>query len=84
MNFDSLQNLLVYLKEILAKNEFGNDEQKIKYLYNELVKIKEKLPSIEKLEELQKIGIDLEIKYDNLNEFSYYFNPLYTLIKKST
>ena len=82
MNPNALQNLLVYLKDILDKNEFGNDNQKVKYLYNELEKIKNYLPTIEKIEELQKIEIDLEIKYDNFNDFSYYFNPFYTQIKK--
>lgn len=82
MNPDTLEELLNYLKEILDKNEFGDDEQKIKYLYDELEKIDENLPTMEKLEELQKIEVDLEIKYDCFNEFSYYFNPLWASIKK--
>ena len=82
MESDILQNLLVFLKDVLEKNEFGSDEQKILYLYNELEKFKTNLPTIEKLEELQKIEVDLEVKYDNCNELSYYFNPLYVQIKK--
>ena len=82
MNLNILQDLLVYLKGALNKNEFGDDEQKIKYLYNQLEKMKKNLPTIEELEELQKIGVDLEIKYDNFNDFSYYFDPLYVLVNK--
>ncbi len=82
MELNILQDLLNYLKDILDKNEFDDDMQKIKYIYNQLENIKKNLPTIEKLEELQKIGVDLEIKYDNFNDFSYYFNPVYALISK--
>ena len=35
------------------------------------------------MEELQKIVIDLEIKYDDFNDLVYYFDPLYVKIKKT-
>ncbi len=82
MESDILQNLLSFLKDVLEKNEFGSDEQKILYLYNELEKFKTDLPTNEKLDELQKIEVDLEVKYNNCNELSYYFSPLYVQIKR--
>lgn len=44
-------------------------------------KIQKILPTIDKLNELQKIAIDLEVKFDVLNELSYYFDPLYATIE---
>ena len=35
------------------------------------------------MEELQKIIVDLEIKYDDFNDLVYYFDPLYVKIKKT-
>ena len=41
------------------------------------------LPTDNKLEELKKIVIDLEIKYDDFNDLVYYFDPLYVKIKQT-
>lgn len=46
-----------------------------------LKNIQEEIPTINKLNKLQKEIEYLEIKYDIFNELSYYFNPLYIKIK---
>lgn len=81
MDSENLKSLLTILTNTLEKNDFDEDKQKIQYFYSELKKIKKHLPTSEKLEELQKIEIDLETKYDAFNELSYYFNPVYVKIK---
>ena len=68
-------------KMCFRKNDVVEDKQKIKYLCRELEKIENQIPSYDKLEELQKIVIDLEVIYDDFNDLSYYFNPLYVEIK---
>lgn len=80
---EELNNILLFLKNIQDNNDLGNDNNKIKYLYNELIKIQNNIPSEESLEEIQRLKTDLEIKYDCLNELSYYFNPLYVTMKKA-
>ena len=60
----NLNNLLLFLTTAMNKFDFGNDEYKVKYFFDELQKSENKLPTIEELEKLQKIEIDLEVKYD--------------------
>lgn len=83
MKNESLRQVLVFLTQILEKNDFGEDKQIIQYLFKELEKMEQQIPTDSKLEELQKIVIDLEIKYDDLNDLGYYFDPLYVKIKKT-
>ena len=68
-----VKTIAKFLTNVKKNNYFGNDSQKIEYLYNEIKKAEIILPSIEKLEELQKIEIELEIKYNELNELGTYF-----------
>lgn len=75
--------MLNVLIQVLKKNDFGEDKQKIQYLSNELKKIENQIPTHNKLEELRKIVIDLEVKYDDFNDLSYYFNPLYVKNKNT-
>ena len=77
----NLNNLLLFLTTAMNKFDFGNDEYKVKYFFDELQKSENKLPTIEELEKLQKIEIDLEVKYDIFNELDNYFNPVYIEIK---
>lgn len=81
MDFGNSNNLITILINALEKKNFKEDEEKIKYFCKELEKIKNNLPTLAKLDELQKIKVDLEIKYDDFNELSYYFDPLYVKIK---
>ena len=83
MKSESLKQILAFLTRILEKNDFNEDKQIIQYLFKKLEKLEHQLPTDNKLEELQKIVIDLEIKYDDFNDLVYYFDPLYLKIKKT-
>lgn len=83
MKSESLKQILAFLTRILEKNDFNEDKQIIQYLFKELENLEHQLPTDNKLEELQKIVIDLEIKYDDFNDLGYYFDPLYVKIKKT-
>lgn len=76
-----LDNLLLFLINTLNEYDFANDNQKVQYFYEEIKKIEKKLPTIEKLNELQDIELDLEVKYEIFYELDNYFNPIYTKIK---
>ena len=82
MELEELNITILFLIDVQKNYDFGNDSAKIQYLCTELEKIQRILPTIDKLNELQKIAIDLEVKYDVLNELSYYFDPLYATIEK--
>ena len=83
MKNENLKQLLAVLTQSLEKKDFGEDKTKIQYLSAELGKIENQIPMFSKLEELKKIVNDLEVKYDDLNDLSYYFNPLYVKIKNT-
>lgn len=68
MNTKNLNDTLSFLTSIKNNKCLINEEEKVNYLYTELTKIKNKLPTEEKLNKLNKIVIDLEVKYDILNE----------------
>lgn len=80
---EELNNILQFIKNVQDNNNLGKDKIKLKHLYKELSKIQKKLPSEKRLEEIQWLEIDLEIKHDCLNELSYYFDPLYIKIKNT-
>lgn len=82
MNTKNLNDTLSFLTSIKNNKCLINEEEKVNYLYTELTNIKNKLPTEEKLNKLNKIVIDLEVKYDILNELSYYFDPLYSELKR--
>ena len=77
----NLNNLLLFLTNTINKYDFADDEQKVKYFYNELQKLESELPTIEKLNEMQEIELDLEVKYEVFYELDNYFNPVYNEIK---
>ena len=81
MESEDLKKLLTFLTNIYHNNDFGKDAPKIQYFYTELENITHRLPTSDKLDELQKIEIYLETTYDEFNELSYYFNPIYIKIK---
>ena len=83
MKSESLKQILAFLTRILEKNDFNEEKQIIQYLFKELEKLGHQLPTDNKLEELQRIVIDLEIKYDDFNDLGYYFDPLYVKLKKT-
>lgn len=83
MKNENLKQVLSILTQTLEKNDLGEDKQKIQYLSSELEKIDNQIPTYSKLEELQKIITDLEVKYDDFNDLSYYFNPMCVKIKNN-
>lgn len=83
MKNENLKQLLAVLTQSLEKKYFGEDKTKIQYLSAELGKIENQIPTFSKLEELKKIVNNLEVKYDDFNDLSYYFDPLYVEIKNN-
>lgn len=76
-----LNDLLLFLTTALNEYDFANDNQKVQYFYEEIKKFEKKFPTIEKINELQDIELDLEMKYEIFYELDNYFNPIYTKIK---
>ena len=58
------------------------EKNKFKYFYEEIAKLDDKIPSIEKLEELKSIEVELETKFEELYELGNYFDPVFKKIKK--
>lgn len=83
MKNENLKQLLAVLTQSLEKKYFGEDKTKIQYLSAQLGKIENQIPTFSKLEELKKIVNNLEVKYDDFNDLSYYFDPLYVEIKNN-
>ncbi len=59
-----------------------DEKNKYKYFNEEIAKLKDKIPSIEKLEELKNIEVELETKFEELYELGNYFDPIFIKIKK--
>lgn len=76
-----LNNLLLFLTTTLNEYDFAYDNQKVQYFYDEIKKLEKNLPTIEKINELQDIELDLEVKCEIFYELANYFNPIYTKIK---
>lgn len=60
-----------------------DEKNKFKYFNEEIAKLEDKIPSIEKLEELKSIEIELETKFEELYELGNYFDPIFIKIKKN-
>ena len=78
----TLDLLLNYINEKMS-NDLGEDNEELFLLYNKLSLIKKEMPMLDDLEKIRKTISFLEIKYDELSELSYYFNPIYIEIKKN-
>ena len=78
---EKLKRMVSNITIFLEKNYIDEDKEKIKYLSEELKKIKKNIPSNNKMEELKKIEVDLEVRYDEFNELGNYFDPLYIFLK---
>lgn len=81
MEDENIKLLLNVLTNALKENDFGDDTSKIIYLCNSLKKIQKVIPTIDELEELKNIEVDLEIKYEIFYEIGNYFDPLYVKTK---
>ena len=64
-------------------NMDSEEKNKFKYFYEEIGKIDDKIPSIEKLEELKSIEVELETKFEELYELGNYFDPIFIKMKKN-
>lgn len=60
-----------------------DEKNKFKYFNEEIAKLEDKTPSIEKLEELKSIEVELETKFEELYELGNYFDPIFIKIKKN-
>lgn len=56
-------------------------KSKLNYLYDEIMSFENKIPSIEKMNELQKIEIELETNCEDLYELGNYFDPVFIRMK---
>ena len=64
INEDKLLGPYFIAKAVLESDDYWVDSEKLE----------KQIPTYSKLEELQKIVTDLEVKYDDFNDLSYYFN----------
>lgn len=76
-----LNDLLLFLASALNESDFSDDNQKVQYFYEEIKKLENNFPTIEKINELQDIELDLEVKYESFYELDNYFNPVYSKVK---
>ena len=73
------------LNSLINNNINDCDKDDVLFLINMIEKSKICTLSIEELEELEdmkKMEQDLELKYDSLLDFNYYFDPFTVLVKK--
>lgn len=84
MLHEDIEILQNFLKTNYNISNMGIDEKsKFKYFNEEIAKLKDKIPSIEKLEELKGIEVELETKFEELYELGNYFDPVFIKIKKN-
>ena len=80
MNSEELENLLEFLTNVQNNYDFGDNE--VMHLCNELKKLENELPTFDKLEEIRRLEVDLETKYECFYELNNYFDPFYISMKK--
>ena len=79
VEYEKLNKTISYLEEFMKNYKFDSD---IKDFYHTLILLKKKLPTLKELEELEKDEINIEMKYDELCELNYYFDPSCVIIRK--
>lgn len=80
-NDENINALLTILTKALNENDFADDVQNVIYLYNSLKESQKSLPTLDELEKIKNIEIDLEIKYECFYEIGNYFDPWYVEVK---
>ena len=70
MEYNELERILLYLSNSLNESNDTIFKEKVSYFKSELERLKYNIPSIEEIEKLHKLEIELETKYDLLLEFS--------------
>ena len=83
MKEENIKKILTILTNAIKNNKCKEDNLKINNLYNTLLNLNSRIISIGELDNIKKDVIDLEVKYDELDELSYYFDPVYISIKKN-
>lgn len=83
MQDENLKSIISILTTAKEENDFGEDNNQIDDLCILLKQFEIKAPTIDELNKVEKVVLDLEIKYDIFNELFYYFSPLCVKIKKS-
>ena len=77
MEYNELERILLYLSNSLNESNDTIIKEKVSYFKSELERLKYNIPSIEEIEKLHKLEIELETKYDLLLELNNYFDPIY-------
>lgn len=77
-NVDELLNVL---NESLSRNNTRYDIEIINHVISGLIKLKNRSINETELENIEKDIIFLETKYDEFNELSNYFDPIYISTK---
>ena len=77
MEYNELERILLYLSNSLNESNDTIFKEKVSYFKSELERLKYNIPSIEEIEKLHKLEIELETKYDLLLELNNYFYPIY-------
>ncbi len=77
MEYNELERILLYLSNSLNESNDTIFKEKVSYFKSELESLKDNIPSIEEIEKLHKLEIELETKYDLLLELGNYFDPIY-------
>lgn len=77
MEYNELERILLYLSNSLNESNDTIFKEKASYFKSELERLKYNIPSIEEIEKLHKLEIELETKYDLLLELNNYFDPIY-------
>ena len=77
MEYNELERILLYLSNSLNESNDTIFKEKVSYFKSELERLKYNIPSIEEIEKVHKLEIELETKYDLLLELNNYFDPIY-------
>ena len=84
IEYNELERLLLYLSDSLNESNDTTFKEKVNHFKSELEELKDSIPSIEEVEKLHKLEIELETKYDLLLELSNYFDTIYVKLLNKT
>lgn len=82
MKYDYSEIMIDTLNSLINNDINDCDKDDVLFLINMIEKSKTCILSIEELEDMKKMEQDLELKYDSLLDFNYYFDPFTVLVKK--
>ena len=82
MKYDYSEIMIDTLNSFINNDINDCDKDDVLFLINMIEKSKICTLSIEELEDMKKVEQDLELKYDSLLDFNYYFDPFTVLVKK--